>query len=126
MVAGVAARLLIVDDDRDLRRLLARHLEGAGYELEEAADARAAREALAKGKFDLMLCDISMPGESGLSLAKDVIMRNPKMPVLMVSAMYSPSLGRKVEELGAKGYLVKPVSKEELLNGVDGVLKGSG
>ena len=108
-------RVLIVDDDDDLRGLFASHLTNAGHAVAEAGDAREARSELASGRFDVVLCDIAMPGESGLSLCRELLSAAVRPAVIVVTALQSPSLARTAADIGAHGYLTKPEGREELL-----------
>lgn len=108
------AHILVVDDDRRLRELLKRYVEGAGYRVTAAGDAEQARRLLAALTFDLLVVDVKMPGESGLSLVSD-IRRGCQTPILLLSAL--SEAGSRIEGLrrGADDYMGKPFLPQELL-----------
>ena len=81
------ARLLVVDDERDIRHLYAAELQGAGYQVETAASAAEAAELLQQGGFDLLILDIQMKGESGLQLLQRLVReRQTRIPVILNTA----------------------------------------
>ncbi len=88
--AGSDARILVVEDEEPIRRSLARLLERAGYTCSTAANPAEARQILANGAFALMLCDVTMPGESGFTLLAHVNEAHPDIAVIMMTAVDSP------------------------------------
>ncbi len=84
------AHLLLVDDDARLRALLQRFLTEQGFRVTAAADAAAARQALGAMTFDLMILDVMMPGESGLSLTDSLRRDGNEVPILMLTARGAP------------------------------------
>jgi putative two-component system response regulator len=114
--------LLVVDDENALRISDQRLLRSRGYTCDGAANAAEARRKLATHDYSLLLLDIDMPGESGMSLLEHVRQHHPSMAVLMVTGQDDPGLARSATELGAFGYLVKPVRPSELLINVSGAL----
>jgi putative two-component system response regulator len=117
------ARILIVDDEEPIRRSLVRLLTKAGYECTTAADAGEARSLLGMQSFDLMLCDVTMPGESGFSLLTHAHEDYPDMAVIMVTAIDSPSSAEPATRHGAYGYIVKPFDTNVILIHVVGALR---
>ena len=116
------ARVLIVEDDGVSRALAGRILQ-PHYEIEFAADAQEARAKLIGGLVDLVLCDIYMPGESGLELAETVLAdRGDPVGVIMVTGADDPALAARALDMGAYGYLVKPYRSSDLLNAVNSAL----
>ncbi len=107
--------LLIVDDDPALRSWARRILSAQGYECEAAPDTIAARAALAVASFDVALLDVNLPGESGIELLAYLRSEYPTVAVLMVTGEDDLGLATTAIELGAYGYLVKPVRAGELL-----------
>lgn len=108
-------RILVVDDDQHVRRLLTRILEGAGHRCETAANVEEARAKLAHDAFALMLCDVYMPGGTGIGLVDEVRRRWPQMATLMVSGEDREEVSAQALELGVYGYVVKPFRPSELL-----------
>jgi two-component system OmpR family response regulator len=116
------ARVLIVDDDRDIRTLLAEYLEMHGYAARTAGDGEAMREAVARSKYDLIILDLSMPGQDGLELCREL--RNTSdVPIVMLTARGDPSDRILGLETGADDYLAKPFEPRELLARVRNVLR---
>jgi cyclic di-GMP phosphodiesterase len=107
-------RLLATDDRREALRLIDRTL-GDRFECEFAGDVAEAREKLGGGDFDLAMCDIQMPGESGLVLAEEITGTRPEIAVVLVTGIDDPEVARKALEFGVSGYLVKPFWPGQLL-----------
>jgi diguanylate cyclase (GGDEF)-like protein len=120
--ADPVARVLVVDDEDTLRRLTRRHLEKAGYECEDAPDAAAARVLLAEQSFEVVLCDVRMPGESGLELIKHITESYPDTSTVMISGLDDTGTAEQALEHGAVGYVVKPFERNELLINVANAL----
>ncbi|HUC04924.1 MAG TPA: HD domain-containing phosphohydrolase [Acidimicrobiales bacterium] len=120
---GRGARILIVDDEEAIRRSLGRLLERQGYACETAADAVEARRLLDSESFELMLCDVTMPGESGFSLLAYCHASHPDVAVIMVTAVDSPNAAVPAAEHGAYGYIIKPFDTNTILINVYGALR---
>lgn len=121
--AEQADRLLLVDDDQRLRQLLAEYLREAGFVISEAADGRQMMTALDRGHFDLIVLDLMLPGEDGLSLCRRLRGQGLATPVLMLTAK-GDEIDRIVGlELGADDYLPKPCNPRELLARIRAVLR---
>ncbi len=101
--AETAPHLLVVDDDSRLRSVLRRYLQRNGFRITEAADAAGARTQLALFEFDLLMLDVMMPGESGLSLLSE-LRKSSRVPVLMLTAMTEPGDRVAGLERGADDY----------------------
>ena len=117
------ARILIVDDEEPIRRSLVRLLDRAGYQCATAADAAEARQLLTDESFDLMLCDVTMPGESGFSLLADARVTDPELAVVMVTAIDSPATAEPAARHGVYGYIIKPFDTNVILINVVGALR---
>lgn len=114
--------LLIVDDDAGIRELLARYLGENGYLVGTVADGREMDEWLSREQPDLVILDLMLPGEDGLSLARRLRERGP-VPILMLSAR-GEDIDRIVGlEVGADDYLTKPFNPRELLARVRAILR---
>lgn len=109
-----APHILVVDDDQKIRDLLARFLLGGGYRVTQAGDAATARSFMRGLSFDLVLLDVMMPGESGLSLARDLKATRP-VPIMMLTALANPEDRIAGLETGVDDYLTKPFEPRELL-----------
>jgi len=115
-------RLLVVDDEADIREPLAAYLDRAGYDVLEAADAREARAHLAAGDVDLVLLDVMMPGEDGLDLIKSLD-RASTPPIIFLTARADDADRIIGLELGADDYVVKPFNPRELAARIKAVLR---
>jgi putative two-component system response regulator len=116
-------RILIVDDDDTVRSMLTRMLGRHGYECQSAADGTEAREALASAPFDLALCDLNMPGESGLELVEHVAADHPETATIMVTGADDSAIAEKALALGTYGYVIKPFYNNELLINIANALR---
>lgn len=116
--------ILIVDDDDRLRALLKKFLNEQEFMVTAAQDAAEARRKLAWFIFDLMVLDVMMPGETGLSLLKSLAAEK-HMPVLMLSAMGEAEDRIKGLETGAEDYLAKPFEPQELVLRIKAILRRS-
>ena len=114
--------LLVIDDDREIRDLLARFLSKHGYRVTAAKDAREARRCLADGRIDLVILDVMMPGEDGLTLCRD-LRAKLATPIIMLTAMGEDTDRIVGLEMGADDYLPKPFNPRELLARIKAVLR---
>ncbi|HTN49088.1 MAG TPA: response regulator [Burkholderiaceae bacterium] len=117
-----SARVLIVDDDADVRRMLLEYLGAHGYEVAAAADGAQMRAELEKARPDVVLLDVGLPGEDGLSLARYLRERHP-VGIIMVTAA-DGVVDRVVGlEMGADDYVAKPFDPRELRARLKSVLR---
>ncbi|TQI74750.1 DNA-binding response OmpR family regulator [Bosea sp. AK1] len=117
-----AATILIVEDDPDIRQLVAELMRQEGYVVDEAEDAPAMDAILARSRPDLIILDLMLPGEDGLSICRRIRARDG-VPILMLTAK-SEEIDRVVGlEMGADDYLPKPFGPRELLARVRAVLR---
>ncbi len=120
--ADPITRILIVDDDPDLRDLTSNFLANNGFEVHTAAHGRDMDKMLARGDIELIVLDYMMPGEDGLSICKRLIEKGGP-PVIMLSAR-GEEIDRIVGlELGADDYMAKPFHPRELLARIRAVLR---
>lgn len=117
--------ILVVDDDREIRSLLATYLEKQGLRCTTAADGRQMRAALDKGRFDLVVLDLMMPGEDGLALCRNLraAPEHANLPVLMLTARADDMDRILGLEMGADDYLTKPFVPRELLARIRAILR---
>src|SRR5262245_44949775 len=116
------ARILVVDDDADLRRLIGEFLAGHGYQVQQVASAAEMQRVIDASPPDLVILDVMMPGEDGLSAARRLAAgRGPA--VIMLSALGTDTDRIVGLEIGADDYLAKPCNPRELLARVRAVLR---
>ena len=116
-------KILVAEDQTDIRNLLVLNLRGAGYQVTEVADGLAALASETARANDLLVLDLMMPGMDGLELCKTLRARGCSTPILMLTAK-STELDRVLGlELGADDYLTKPFSLAELLARVKALLR---
>ncbi|MFI5213723.1 MAG: response regulator [Gemmatimonadales bacterium] len=123
MATPTLASVLIVDDDDMVRSAITRYLQRTGYEPVPAANGEEALERLNERRFDAMLCDIRMPGISGVELLPKAIAKDPDIAVLMLTAVGDPSSAISCLRVGAADYLVKPVELAELQHALQYALR---
>ena len=117
--------ILVIDDDREIRDLLARFLERQRFRVTAARDGREARRAWANGHFQLVVLDLMLPGESGLDLAR-WLRTEGNVPIVMLTAMGEETDRIIGLELGADDYVPKPFNPRELLARIRAVLRRTG
>ncbi len=115
--------ILVVDDEEPIRRLLTYLLQSHGYPVECAGDSREARQKLSDQPFALMLCDVNMPGESGMDLVRHALAEHQHTAAIMVTGLDSSVLANAALEVGAFGYIVKPFESNEVLIDVANALR---
>ncbi|MFM2044522.1 MAG: hypothetical protein RLY86_3098 [Pseudomonadota bacterium] len=116
------AHLLIVDDDREIRDLLTRYLSRHGYRVTAAKDGSEMRRYLSDRSIDLVVLDLMLPGEDGLSLCRGIRAEGGP-PVVMLSAMGEDADRILGLEIGADDYLPKPFNPRELVARIKAVLR---
>jgi putative two-component system response regulator len=118
------ARILVVDDDADARDLATALLEQAGHVCSGATDASHAMRLLGSGEgYALALCDIRMPGISGMDLARHVVAEYPDTAALMVTGVDDPVVAETAVAFGVFGYVLKPYRPLELTSAVSAALR---
>lgn len=117
------AKILVVDDDARLRDLLYRYLREQGYAVRAVAEATDMNRQLARERYDLMILDLMLPGEDGLSICRRLRGSGEEMPIIMLTAK-GDDVDRIVGlEVGADDYLPKPFNPRELLARIQAVLR---
>jgi two-component system, OmpR family, response regulator len=120
-----APHILIVDDDRQIRASLARFLTASGFRISAAEDGAAMFAAIEKRRFDLVVLDIMMPGEDGLTLCR-CLREASRIPVIFLTALSGEIDCVVGLELGADDYICKPIRPRELLARIRAVLRRVG
>ena len=110
--AGMKTRILIVEDEEKLRRVLALHLEGLGYEVTTTASAEGALRLA--GQANLVLTDLRLPGMNGLDLLEALQRQNARLPVIVMTAYSSVETAVEAMKKGAADFLPKPFSLDHL------------
>jgi len=121
-MSATREHLLIVDDDKEIRHLLTDYLEQADYRVTAVGDGKAMRRVLEANRIDLVILDLMLPGEDGLTLCRELRSKT-NLPVLMLTAR-----GDEVDriiglEMGADDYLAKPFNPRELLARIKSVVR---
>lgn len=119
------AHILVVDDDREIRDLLDKFLVKHGYRVTTAAEGREMKKVLEDSRIDLVVLDLMMPGEDGLTLCRN-LRADSQLPVIMLTAMGEETDRIVGLEMGADDYLAKPFNPRELLARIKAVLRRSG
>ncbi|HEX2147199.1 MAG TPA: response regulator [Pseudorhizobium sp.] len=117
-----AFHLLVVDDDKRIRELLSRYLTEQGFRITVAADAADARRKLVGLHFDLIILDVMMPGESGLSLT-ETLQKDKTTPIILLTAKAEAESRIAGLEAGADDYLSKPFDPRELVLRINNILR---
>lgn len=115
-------RILVVDDEDTIRLVLAKYLRTRGFEVSTAESGGAALEALAEAKFDLMLCDVRMPGLSGVELVPAALEADPGLGIVMLSAVNDAPTATEAMGHGVLDYLIKPIELQHLYEAIQRAL----
>lgn len=121
-VMETQAHILVVDDNLDIRELVQRFLTDHGYRVSTAANGTAMKKVMAGAAIDLVVLDIMMPGEDGLTLCRNLRVKSD-IPVIMLTAMVEDTDRIIGLEMGADDYLTKPFNPRELLARIKAVLR---
>lgn len=121
------AKVLVVDDDADIRDIYKEALEEAGYQVEVAKDGEEGLGKILQGGFDLILLDIMMPKIDGLTILKRLRDKPPPVyngPIIVISQLNEERIKNTAIELGAQGYLIKSdLTPDQLLNRISKILQ---
>lgn len=112
-------RVMVVDDDPEIRRALRRQLIRLGYQTRMASSAEEADSLLPLGDVDVVLLDIALPRMNGVEFLEWTLKRHPELPVIMLTASDDQELAVQCLEAGARTYLVKPVQPDFLRLAID-------
>jgi two-component system OmpR family response regulator len=117
--------LLVVEDDRETRELIARYLSGRGFRVTTVRNGAEMRQALDTGSFSLLLLDLMLPGEDGLAICRRLRAGKSTIPIIMLTALGEEADRIVGLESGADDYLPKPFSPRELVARINAVLRRS-
>lgn len=117
-----ATHVLVVDDDKKIRDLLSRFLFQSGYRVTNASDAASARAAMRGLKFDLVLLDVMMPGDSGIVFARE-LKETSDIPIIMLTARADAEDRIEGLETGVDDYIAKPFEPRELILRMQNILR---
>lgn len=123
---NISAQILVVDDERAIHQVLAAKLRKNDYLVDEACGGEEALERLCGGDFEVVICDINMPGMSGVEVMRKAQEMNIDATFLLMTAFASVDTAVEAMKLGAFDYLVKPVNSEELLHQLGQIIQMRG
>jgi DNA-binding NtrC family response regulator len=115
-------RILVVDDDEGLLSIIREYLSAYGFEPELAGNATQARHCLKRSKYDAVLSDFQMPGESGLDLLRHVKSRYPGLPFILMTGSHKSQLNHDAIKMSTDAYLEKPFGLQDLIKTIAAVL----
>ncbi len=116
-------KILIVDDEENVRLLISRIVAGEGYVHAMAAGADEALAKLAESEYSLLISDINMPGQDGISLLREVKEKYPDLAVIMVTAVDNRLTAKETLAMGAYGYVIKPFERNALIINIVNALR---
>ncbi|HET9557507.1 MAG TPA: response regulator, partial [Actinomycetota bacterium] len=109
------SRLLMIDDEPGIRKLVSRALSSAGFEVDCAADGRSGLEMAMQGRHELVVLDLMLPGLDGVNVLRNLMAKRPGQRVLILSAVGDVTSKVRCLELGAADYVAKPFEVAELV-----------
>ena len=124
-MANGECKILIVDDEASIRKLLRRKLASVGYVCQEAISAEQALSSLKDDHFRLLILDVNMPGKSGMDLLPEIKMYYPNTAVIMATAVAETSIAVECMKRGAEDYICKPFNLDEVVMSVERTLDKS-
>ncbi len=115
-------RILIVDDDETVRRSYLRSLESISNNIEAASDGEEALQTMEQKPFDVVLLDMRMPGQDGLSVLRTIKQKWPESEVVIITGYPTVASAKEAVRLGAFDYVAKPVGPQDVINVTDGAI----
>jgi DNA-binding NtrC family response regulator len=115
-------RILIVDDDETVRRSYLRSLESISCNVESACDGEQALQTMERNPFDVVLLDMRMPGQDGMSVLRTIKQKWPESEVVIITGYPTLDSAKEAVRLGAYDYVAKPVGPQEVINVADGAM----
>ncbi len=119
-------QVLVVDDEIEVQRILARTLERAGFQVDAVGSFQEAREKTRECRYNLLLVDLSLPDQSGIDLIRDVREQDDSPSVIIITGHPSVRTVTEGMQLGVRNYLTKPISPSALVEAVQAVLSSDG
>src|SRR5688500_2166764 len=116
-------RILLAEDDKNMRYMLQDSLQMAGYEVDSFADGLTALTGFLKGNYQLCVLDVMLPGKDGFEIAQDIRRRDLEIPIIFLTARAQKEDRIAGFKLGGDDYITKPFSVEELLLRIESILK---
>ena len=117
-------RVLIIDDEENIRKLTAVALEGMGHETADAENGETALQQLAAAHFDAAFLDLRLCGEDGMQLLPKLLRNKPDLDVIVFSAHASPAEAAAARQAGAAGFMAKPFSPEQMRQALGALTAG--
>ena len=115
-------RILIVDDDETVRQSYLRSLESISNNIEAASDGEEALQTMEQKRFDVVLLDMRMPGQDGLSVLRTIKQKWPESEVVIITGYPTVASAKEAVRLGAYDYVAKPVGPQDVINVTDGAI----
>lgn len=115
-------RILIVDDDETVRQSYLRSLESISNNIEAASDGEEALQTMEQQPFDVVLLDMRMPGQDGLSVLRTIKQKWPESEVVIITGYPTVASAKEAVRLGAYDYVAKPVGPQDVINVTDGAI----
>ena len=115
-------RILIVDDDKTVRQSYLRSLESISNNIEAASDGEEALQTMEQKSFDVVLLDMRMPGQDGLSVLRTIKQKWPESEVVIITGYPTVASAKEAVRLGAYDYVAKPVGPQDVINVTDGAI----
>ncbi|MBN1980802.1 MAG: response regulator [Chitinivibrionales bacterium] len=117
-------RILLIDDDEDIRRIMHQLLKSEGYVVTEAADGRIGLNLFFQAQFDVILVDMSMPEKNGLETIKEMRQNNKSVKIIAISGIdWNQTITQLASQCGANSFIEKPIDLETVLTSINKVLK---
>jgi len=109
-------KILVIDDQEIIFKMIQKSLQSVGFnDIDYASSGKAGIELDEKNNYDLITCDITMPGMNGIETATEILKRNPAKKMIMVTALGQEDYVRQAMKIGIKNYLLKPFSPDKLV-----------
>jgi DNA-binding NtrC family response regulator len=115
-------RILVVDDDEVVRRSYLRSLEATSCQVAAASDGEEALQTMEQNPFDVVLLDMRMPGQDGLSVLRTIKQKWPESEVVIITGYPTVDSAKQAVQLGAYDYVAKPVGPQDVINVTDGAI----